>query len=166
MCYGGVRVEFDEILKLANYVNLELQKGSSVSRIEREHNVGKGTFRKRLLRNGYSYDKEKNQFVLRDNTKVTQMIENQVNKPKQSVLNDNTNITQFTDEEIKILKSIIKNYKGLEVEGRKLEGEIVTRSFRSYKSVMDMFVLYCKENKLSQKDAFAEALLNFMDKNK
>lgn len=31
---------------------------------------------------------------------------------------------------------------------------------------MDMFVLYCKENKLSQKDAFAQALLNFMDKNK
>ena len=39
----------DDILKLASYVNLELQNGSSMSRIEREHNVGKGTFRKRLL---------------------------------------------------------------------------------------------------------------------
>ena len=75
------------------------------------------------------------------------MIEKSVNKPKQSVLNDNTNITQFTDEEIKILKSIIKNYKSLEVEGRKLEGEIVTRSFRSYKSVMDMFV-YLLQHKI------------------
>ena len=104
--------------------------------------------------------------MLRDNTNIPQVIENQVNKPKSDMLYNNTNITQFTDEEIKILKSIIKNYKGLEVEGRKLEGEIVTRSFRSYKSVMDMFVLYCKENKLSQKDAFAQALLNFMYKNK
>lgn len=159
-------MEFEDILQLASYVNLELQNGSSMSRIEREHNVGKGTFRKRLLRNGYFYDKEKNQFVLQDNTNIPQTIENQVNKPKSNVLDNNTSITQFTDEEIKILKSIIKNYKGLEVEGRKLEGEIVTRSFRSYKSVMDMFVLYCKENKLSQKDAFAKALLNFMNNSK
>ncbi|WP_440250870.1 hypothetical protein, partial [Clostridium sp.] len=91
-------MEFEDILQLASYVNLELQNGSSMSRIEREHNVGKGTFRKRLLRNGYFYDKEKNQFVLQDNTNIPQTIENQVNKPKSNVLYNNTNITQFTDE--------------------------------------------------------------------
>ena len=48
-------MEFEDILQLASYVNLELQNGSSMSRIEREHNVGKGTFRKRLLRNGYFF---------------------------------------------------------------------------------------------------------------
>lgn len=91
-------MRFEDILQLASYVNLELKNGSSMSRIEREHNVGKGTFRKRLLRNGYSYDKEKNQFVLRDNTNIPQVIENQVNKPKSDMLYNNTNITQFTDE--------------------------------------------------------------------
>ena len=45
-----------------------------------------------------------------------------------------------------------------------LDGEIVTRSVRTYKNVLDKFVKYCKDNKLSQKDSIAIALIEFMKK--
>ena len=67
----------------------------------------------------------------------------------------------FTEEEITILKNIIKNYK-LCTTDVVLDGEIVTRSIRTYKNVLDRFAQYCKDNKLSQKDSIAIALIDFM----
>ena len=187
-----LELDLSNLNDLVNYVNTNLMTGGSMSSIERELGVGKDTIRKKLIRNNNKLDKELKQFVLHantgetlnktddiipNNTKETQKVLHSNIKATQSkskkatpnntgktqeVLQDNKSITQFTEEEINILKSIIKNYKSLELEGIKLEGEIVTRSFRSYKEIMDRFVEYCKDNKLSQKDAFAEALIRFM----
>ena len=184
-CYTCVRgvldLNFTTINALVDYVNTNLLNGSSMSSIERELGVGKDTIRKKLIRNNYKLDKELKQFVLHTNTgetldktndvtlnntmethKVLPTNTNTTHSKRKGITQDNTPITQFTKEDIEILKLIIKNYKSLELEGIKLEGEIVTRSFRSYKEIMDKFVEYCKDNKLSQKDAFAEALILFM----
>lgn len=76
---------------------------------------------------------------------------------------------QFTEEEVIILKEIIKNYKLQEKEKINVnelkDKTITTRSFRSYKEVMDNFAKYCKDNKLNQSKALAVALLDFMKKN-
>lgn len=174
-------MDLSNLNELVTYVNTKLMNGSSMSSIERELGVGKDTIRKKLIRNNYKLDKELKQFVLHTNTGETLDKTNDVtlnntrkthkvlpsntdttHSKKEGITQDNTPITQFTEEDIEILKLIIKNYKSLELEGIKLEGEIVTRSFRSYKEIMDKFVEYCKDNKLSQKDAFAEALIQFM----
>jgi len=176
-----LELDLSTLNDLVNYVNTNLMNGSSMSSIERELGVGKDTIRKKLIRNNYKLDKELKQFVLhtntgetlnkiddvtQDNTRETHKVlstnTNTTHSKRKGITQDNTLITQFTEEDIEILKLIIKNYKSLELEGIKLEGEIVTRSFRSYKEIMDKFVEYCKDNKLSQKDAFAEALIRFM----
>lgn len=72
----------------------------------------------------------------------------------------------FTDEEFNILFEIIHNYK-LKKNNTNItreDSDIVTRSFRSYKSILDMFANYCKDNELNQKDAIADALILFMSK--
>lgn len=72
----------------------------------------------------------------------------------------------FSNDEISILKEIISNYKNKkEIEVAEFQGEVVTRSFRSYKDVMEQFATFCTDNKLNQKDAIATALSDFIKKN-
>lgn len=178
-------MEFDTIEQLVMYVNVNLKKGESVTKLERALGLGKDTLRKKLNRANYKFNKELKEFVLDNNTEVTQKGITQRNtriilNKKENVLQDNTYKTQmkeseitpdntevtqgFSDEDIKILKSMIKNYKEVEVERVELQGKITTRSFRTYEKVVDMFVKYCNDNKLIQKDAIAQAMLEFMEK--
>lgn len=178
-------MNYDDIEQLVQYVNDNLNNGGSVSKVERDLGFGKDTIRKKLNRASYRYDKLLKQFVLKDNTDITQekakviKIENtevkkenvlqantsKTHKKERKVTQDNTDITQtFSKEEINILKGIIKNYKSLEVERVELKGKVTTRSFRTYETVLDKFVKYCIDNKLIQKDAIAQAMLDFMNK--
>lgn len=178
-------MEFENIEQLVKYVNINLKKGESITKLERALGLGKDTLRKKLNRANYKFKKELKEFVLDNNIEVTQDNITHSNtkitlNKKENVLQDNTYKTQkkereitpdntevaqgFSDEDINILKSIIKNYKGLEVERLKLQGNITTRSFRTYETVIDKFVKYCSSNKLSQKDAIAQAMINFMEK--
>ena len=87
---------------------------------------------------------------------------------------DNTNATQpsspraFTDEDFNILFEIIDSYKlkkkNININIPRENSEVVTRSFRSYKTVLDKFSEYCKDNDLVQKDAVADALISYMSK--
>lgn len=151
-------MSYKDIEQLLNYVNENIKNGGSVAQAERDLGFGKDTLRKRLNRANYRYDRSLKQFVLQDNTHVTHRI-------KENVTHDNTNITQyFSNEEIDILKSIVRNYKNLRIEKVELKGKIVTRSFRTYEKVVDKFVKYCSDNNFVQKDAIAQAMLDFMDK--
>lgn len=84
----------------------------------------------------------------------------------------NTILTQeksqrvFTDEDFNVLFEMIDNYKIKKnnINIPKENSEVVTRSFRSYKSIFDMFAKYCKDNELNQKDAIAEALISYISK--
>lgn len=173
-------MSYKDIEQLLNYVNENIKNGGSVAQAERDLGFGKDTLRKRLNRANYRYDRSLKQFVLQDNTDITQgnSTITQVKKDnvlqdnthvthriKENVTHDNTNITQYiSNEEIDILKSIVRNYKNLRIEKVELKGKIVTRSFRTYEKVVDKFVKYCSDNNFVQKDAIAQAMLDFMDK--
>lgn len=175
-----VDINIDEIVK---YVNEKMKNGLSMAQIEKEMKVGKDTLRKKLNRNNFKYDKNFKKYIyVIDETHINtskndiekKLKENVKNKYiTQSVITEGTkgncnnikkNIPEghlFTEEEITILKNIIKNYK-LCTTDMVLDGEIVTRSVRTYKNVLDRFAQYCKDNKLSQKDSIAIALIDFM----
>lgn len=75
-------------------------------------------------------------------------------KPKQNI---------FTEEDYAVLQTIINNYKNKQkVNDTEFEGEVVVRSVRTYKNILDNFAKYCKDNNLKQTDALAQALINFM----
>lgn len=74
--------------------------------------------------------------------------------------------TIFSSDEVAVLKEIIGNYKKQKsIKTEEFEGEVVTRSFRSYKNVMEQFADFCSKNNLNQKDAVATALTNFIREN-
>lgn len=85
---------------------------------------------------------------------------------------DNTDLTHkktqraITDEDFNILFEIIDNYKLKKnnINIPREDSDVTTRSFRSYKSVLDMFAKYCKDNEVNQKDAIADALISYMSK--
>lgn len=52
----------------------------------------------------------------------------------------------------------------LNINHPKLSGEILTRSFRTYGSVLDEFAEFCKGKKEQQKDLMALALIEFMER--
>jgi hypothetical protein len=60
--------------KIITYVNTKLKEGASIAKVERELNFGKDTLRKKINRANYKYDKTLNQFILDDNTNITQNI--------------------------------------------------------------------------------------------
>lgn len=175
-----VDIKIDEIVK---YVNEKMKNGLSMAQIEKEMKVGKDTLRKKLNRNNFKYDKNLKKYVYvtsethsntlkkeiekklienNNNIDITRSItKKETKKNSNSIKNNVPEGHLFTEEEITILKNIIKNYK-LCTTDVVLDGEIVTRSVRTYKNVLDRFAQYCKDNKLSQKDSIAIALIDFM----
>lgn len=85
---------------------------------------------------------------------------------------DNTYLTHkkaqraFTDDDFNILFEIIDNYKLRKnnINIPREDSDVTTRSFRSYKSILDKFAAYCKDNEINQKDAIADALISYMSK--
>ncbi|MBC5630533.1 hypothetical protein H8S20_16880 [Clostridium sp. NSJ-6] len=174
-----VDIKIDEIVE---YVNEKMKNGLSMAQIEKEMKVGKDTLRKKLNRNNFKYDKNLKKYIYftsethsntskkeiekklieNNNIDITRSItKKETKKNSNSIKNNVPEGHLFTEEEITILKNIIKNYK-LCTTDIVLDGEIVTRSVRTYKNVLDRFVQYCKDNKLSQKDSIAIALIDFM----
>lgn len=146
-----------DIEEIVNVVNLKLKQGSSTAQIEKEMKLGKDTLRKRLNRANYKYDKTLNQYILINNIHTTKSVRTPENT---QVLYEKI---ELTEDEIKILKMIVNSYKKTNVD-YVLNGEIITRSVRTYKYVLDQFSAYCKKNNLSQKDSIAIALLDFISK--
>lgn len=175
-----VDIKIDEIVK---YVNDKMKNGLSMAQIEKEMKVGKDTLRKKLNRNNFKYDKNLKKYIYvtsethsntpkkeiekklienNNNIDITRSItKKETKKNSNSIKNNVPEGHPFTEEEITILKNIIRNYK-LCTTDIVLDGEIVTRSVRTYKNVLDRFARYCKDNKLSQKDSIAIALIDFM----
>ena len=172
------------INELVNYVNEKMKNGLSMTQIEKEMKVGKDTLRKKLNRNNFRYDKNLKKYVCvtnetqinmstkyltenSNNTNITQSVYQKDIREKNNSNKNNSNKNNknelFTEEEITILKKIVKNHK-LSTSDIVLDGEIVTRSVRTYKNVLIKFSKYCKDNKLSQKDSIATALKDFMEK--
>ena len=151
---GVIKMDLNNMEEVVIFINNEIQNGKTLRELERnEFKLNDRVMEKRLRRKGYR--KIEGKYVLQDNTELTPKNNNNDNKETQ-------NNTVLTQEEIKTLKEMAKNYKKIE-PGIKLEGEITTRSFRTYKNVLENFANYCKENNLSQKDSIAAALINFLE---
>lgn len=182
------KVDKDNIEELLSIVNSQLKEGSSIATIERELNFGKDTLRKKLNKAGYKYNKDRKRFIFDEelfnkfnsytkSTKSTKTstattIANTENvAPKEVEHTNNTEITQenkraLTDEDFEILFKIIDDYKLKNkretLRYEKDDSTVITRSFRSYKKVLDNFANFCKKNNLAQKDAVADAFMLFM----
>lgn len=85
----------------------------------------------------------------------------------------NSNIIGELKEEIKQLVDMIGLYKNnynlvkeIIINEDKLSGEVMVRSFKTYKKVLDDFSYFCKDRKETQKDLLAMALIEFMEKYK
>ena len=182
------KVDKDDIEKLLSIVNQQLKEGSSIATIERELDFGKDTLRRKLNRAGYKYSKERKRFLFDEelsnkfnsHTKTNKDTENHTANtiatpekvaPKEAEHINNTQITQqnkraLTDEDFEILLRMIDDYKLKEksetLRYEKDDSKVITRSFRSYKQVLDNFANFCKKNNLAQKDALADAIMLFM----
>lgn len=177
-------MDFMEMQDIVKVVNGKLKDGLSTAQIEKQMKLGKDTLRKRLNRANYRYNKDLNQYILTDNTPITDNVITLKNTPAThsnntyvtgNVITRNvTEVTQevkevtqqkaeLTEDEIKILKIIASNYKKAE-SNYNFDGDVITRSIRTYKNVLEQFATYCKDNNLSQKESIAIALMDFMAK--
>lgn len=169
-----------EILELLEYVNKNLSSGLSTSAIEKKMKVGKDTIRKKLNRAGYIYNKNLNQYQkketiteINNNSYITQnnIRENKSKKDNHKIIKNNDNIKKIdndenlTREEISFIKMLYIQYlekqflNNIEIE------EIITRSVRVDKKVMNKFAIYCKNNNLNQARALTKALADFIKNN-
>lgn len=148
-------------------VNIKLKEGLSIAQIERDLGYGKDTLRKKFNRAGYKYNKELKQYITQDNNVCCKAITH--NNTMSDKKEDQKVKQQFTDDEITVLKQLIKDYRlqqniaKIDITNLK-DKTITTRSFRSYKEVMNNFAKYCKDNKLNQAEAIATALSDFINK--
>ncbi|AUN05182.1 hypothetical protein [Clostridium botulinum] len=69
---------------------------------------------------------------------------------------------KYTEDEIR--KENIIEVPKIDLENYDLQGEIGSRSFKTYKYVLDKFKDFCKKRNESQKDLIAIALLEFIQK--
>jgi len=54
----------------------------------------------------------------------------------------------------------------LNINNSKLDGEVVTRSFKMYKTIAEEFTKFAESRKEKQKDLISLAILEFIDKYK
>lgn len=53
----------------------------------------------------------------------------------------------------------------LQIDNSKLTGEVMTRSFKIHKDILDRFIKYCKDHKeYTQRDLLSWALIEFLNK--
>lgn len=106
-----------EIIDLVEQVNIKFKEGyTSVAKIEKELGYGKDSVRQRLKRNGYTYNKELNQFVLQDNTICYKSDKNEYNPVDQNT----GGIKKMTLEAFKKLSTIEKiDYINKFADGKK-----------------------------------------------
>lgn len=71
----------------------------------------------------------------------------------------------FTDEEIAFLKMLYSQHQKNKILNEIETDEIITRSVRVDKNVMNLFADYCKKNNLNQTKALSKALLDFIKNN-
>lgn len=161
-----------EILELLEYVNKNLNSGLSTSAVEKKMKVGKDTIRKKLNRAGYIYNKNLNQYEkketitdINNNSYITQNNIKEKKSKKASKIIKSDYEENLSKEEISFIKMLYKQHlekqaiNVIEIE------EIITRSVRVDKKVMNKFAIYCKKNNLNQARALTKALVDFIKNN-
>lgn len=115
-------------------------------------------------------EEDRNKKVTPSNTKATPKKNNNKVTPSNTI-----DIIKLLEEQLPEVLEIVKAYnqnkeieikKDLIIDQELLNGESITRSFKTYKKVLDDFSYFCKDRKETQKDLLAMALIEFMDRYK
>ncbi|MGL5780779.1 hypothetical protein [Cetobacterium sp.] len=153
-----------DIKEQVRYVNNELGKGFSITKIEKTLKLGKDTLRKRLNKQGYVYDKMQKQFII---SAINKNIDKEINQQEEIKTNNNqmSNLEGFTKEEIKVLKQIIKEKSVKNNNGLKklMSDDYKTTTLEIEINLGKALEEYCYENKLTKKTVINQALINYLN---
>lgn len=155
-------------------VNERLKNGSSITKIEKELNLGKDTLRKRLNKQGYRYNKELKQFEFNSEYQQTNKQSNITTKSQTNKLTNKRiitdkekqkNLDELTLEEIKFLKDWIKKKKLLnqEVDKQILSNQFKPTTLEIEVNLYKKLEEYCYENKETKKSVINKALSNYLE---
>jgi hypothetical protein len=118
-----------EILELLDYVNEKLKSGLSTAKVEKELGFGKDTLRKKLNREGYSYNKSLKQYVTQV-TKSNNIKCYRNNEDTYNPVDNNTGGTKMTLNEFKKLTTKEQiEYVNKFADGEKTLKEIEKENF-------------------------------------
>ncbi|GAA0748624.1 hypothetical protein [Clostridium oceanicum] len=174
--YQGVSKDklknYSEKYEKLDYINLSKEKefnnNKNIDKLE-ENKESKLKNTEQDIENNYDEVIEVKDFkeVMQEMQKVTTPLKIQEFKNMKSdieILKEQMNfiLDRFKEEEFK-RENIIEIPK-IDLENYDLKGEIGSRSFKTYKYVLDDFKKFCKDRNESQKDLIAIALLEFMKK--
>lgn len=164
-----------------DFLNHELNKGKSLTKISSEINISRKTFRDRMLKINYKYDKNANQFVLesniqKKNTQNNKKIDNELveiftdNDLKNNLINlamiyDKIKnvVDYFDDKSIQKYDNVIENHLREKLLNEKDKN--VRTTIRVNEGILKDFDIYCNENKeYLKQDLISAALYEFLDK--
>ena len=188
------KITFNKITLLdqITFINDELKKGNTLSKISENINISRKTIGKPLIRAGYKFDKNIKQYIKADeykyNTSILELVKTPVTKAiKPHEYKPNINIFNNKDAENKILDIIEKhdniqemlewynNQKNvievdlneLKINSDKLHGEIKTTTVRLYNEVWEGFRSFMEGYKeYKSMDLISMALVEYMDRYK
>lgn len=176
------------ILELLNLINEELSKGLSLNKISEKLKIPSSSIRTKLK--DYKYNKEKNKYILKNNTTTTQanykdkISNNSIYKENRIQRNYNSNINNLTEENIKDLLDLVKmkselnilikenkKYRCNDLKENKLKNNVkVThnakqRMIRIDKDILKEWDNFISENKdYKVQDLYSLALKEFLFK--
>lgn len=147
-----------------DFINKNLDS-KTLTEISKEIKISRSTIRKRFLKQGYIFDKNKNKYIYSSEAN---------NKTQEEyICNNNTNVLE---EKIKVLELKIeaieselnnKNKEFNAIEIKKFEGKTVSRCYRIYEDIQKEFSKFCKENSnYKMQDILSTALYEYMKNNK
>lgn len=180
-----------EVLEQIDYINKQLKNNSSITGVCKDLGIGRTTIRDRFKKLNYTYDKEVNAYILKENndcnTDVID-IDNGCNTPVKSAEITEVHkeegvfdIIEKSDAEIKNnLLELAKNYELLKeiidihasnkkvikqqivIDIEEADSKLVTT--RINKKILDEFNQFCDNNKQFRKvDLLSQAIKNFID---
>ena len=124
------------------FINNELAKGKSLTNITSEIGVGRTTLRDRFTKNNYIFNSQFNRYVMNYEVSSTEDVD----------LYDEIKV-ENKDNLIKIDKDLCS-------------GEVVGKTFKTYKTVLEAFTKFCDSKSNLNKDLIAMALIEYMKKYK
>lgn len=155
-----------EVIEQIHFINEKLKEGYSLSRLDKENIISsRKTISNRFKKIGYELNKDTNQYE-----SIIEVVESDKPEDKEPVLESSNKVVRGDQANNKLLEEIILNYADMNdkleevYEWYKLQSsekvvnesknmiipdyneEVLTRSFKLYKSTQQRFADFCKRN--------------------
>lgn len=180
-----------EVLEQIDYINKQLKNNSSITGVCKDLGIGRTTIRDRFKKLNYTYDKEVNAYILKENNDCNTDVINTDNGCRTPIGSAEItevhkeeglfDIIEKSDAEIKNnLLELAKNYELLKeiidihasnkkvikqqivIDIEEADSKLVTT--RINKKILDEFNQFCDNNKQFRKvDLLSQAIKNFID---